>query len=358
MSAGVRYLTLDVFTSTPFGGNQLAVFPDATGIPEGALLNICREFNFSETTFCYPPEDAAHTRKVRIFTPGAEVPFAGHPTVGTAAALALCEGALPEGHGKFRFEMGVGTVHVDVRVESPTRAWAELSVAKLPEVGPHAPTINTLAEILSVDASDLMGGAMSPQAVSCGLPFLIVHDQERQSAGDGLRRHRPTHQVARVHREDLGERVDGRRMRSHLGELGHRELGPRARGGLHAHVHVHRPHAHLETELAMPLGERPLAERERRGGAHGRMPGERHLGPRREDPHLPRVRRILRRIAEGRLREVELAADVQQRPLGDPGRVGEDRELVAAEGRGREDVEGEVAHAGAHLASSAMNGYR
>jgi trans-2,3-dihydro-3-hydroxyanthranilate isomerase len=174
VSAGVRYLTLDVFTATPFGGNQLAVFPDATGIPEGALLNICREFNFSETTFCYPPEDAANTRKVRIFTPGAEVPFAGHPTVGTAAALALCEGALPEGHGKFRFEMGVGTVHVDVRVESPTRAWAELSVAKLPEVGPHAPTINTLAEILSVDASDLMGGAMSPQAVSCGLPFLIV----------------------------------------------------------------------------------------------------------------------------------------------------------------------------------------
>ena len=174
MSAGVRYLTLDVFTGTPFGGNQLAVFPDATGIPEGALLNICREFNFSETTFCYPPEDPSHTRKVRIFTPGAEVPFAGHPTVGTAAALALCEGALPEGHGRFRFEMGVGIVHVDVRVESPRRAWAELSVAKLPEVGPHAPTINTLAEILSLDAGDLMGGAMSPQAVSCGLPFLIV----------------------------------------------------------------------------------------------------------------------------------------------------------------------------------------
>lgn len=170
----VRYLTLDVFTDTPFGGNQLAVFPDATGIPEGALMNICREFNFSETTFCYPPDDPANTRKVRIFTPGAEVPFAGHPTVGTAAALALCEGALPEGHGRFRFEMGVGIVTVDVRVESPRRAWAELSVAKLPEVGPHAPTINTLAEILSVEASDLMGGAMSPQAVSCGLPFLIV----------------------------------------------------------------------------------------------------------------------------------------------------------------------------------------
>jgi len=88
-----RFVTLDVFTDRPFGGNQLAVFPDATGIPEEALLEITREFNFSETTFCYPPADPAHTRRVRIFTPGAEVPFAGHPTVGTAVALALEAGA-------------------------------------------------------------------------------------------------------------------------------------------------------------------------------------------------------------------------------------------------------------------------
>ena len=170
----MRFLTLDVFTPSPFGGNQLAVFPDARGIPEGLLLKLCQEFNFSEVTFCYPPEDPSHTRKVRIFTPDKEMPFAGHPTIGTAAALALCEGALPDGHGRFTFEMGVGVVPVDVRVESPTRAWAELSVAKLPEVGPHAPTINTLADILSLEPTDLMGGAMSPQAVSCGYPFLIV----------------------------------------------------------------------------------------------------------------------------------------------------------------------------------------
>jgi trans-2,3-dihydro-3-hydroxyanthranilate isomerase len=170
----VRYLTLDVFTPTPFGGNQLAVFPDASGIPEGALLDITREFNFSEVTFCYPAEDATHTRRVRIFTPGGELPFAGHPTIGTAAALALCEGALPGGSGHFIFEMGVGLVHVEVRVESPVLAWAELSVAKLPEVGPHAPTLNTLAEILSLEAKDLLGGALSPQAVSCGVPFLLI----------------------------------------------------------------------------------------------------------------------------------------------------------------------------------------
>ena len=76
-----------MFTDRPFGGNQLAVFPDASGIPEAALLDITREFNYSETTFCYPPADKAHAARVRIFTPGAEVPFAGHPTVGTAIAL-------------------------------------------------------------------------------------------------------------------------------------------------------------------------------------------------------------------------------------------------------------------------------
>ncbi len=170
----MRYVTLDVFTPTPFGGNQLAVFPDATGIPESSLLPITREFNFSEVTFCYPPADPANTRRVRIFTPGGEVPFAGHPTIGTAAALALSEGALPDGSGRFVLELGVGSIPVEVRVEHPTRAWAEFTVAKLPEIGPQSPTLDTLAEILSLEPKDLIGGSLSPQAVSCGLPFLLV----------------------------------------------------------------------------------------------------------------------------------------------------------------------------------------
>lgn len=167
----MRYLTLDVFTSTPFGGNQLAVFPDARDIPESALLPITKEFNFSEVSFCLPPAVASHTRRVRIFTPGGELPFAGHPTIGTAAALALAEGATGD---RFLFELGVGVVPVDVRVEGPEIAWAELSVAKLPEIGPPVPTMNTLAEMLSLDVSDLVGGPLSPQAVSCGQPFLVV----------------------------------------------------------------------------------------------------------------------------------------------------------------------------------------
>jgi len=82
------YVVYDVFTEQPFGGNQLAVFPDARAIPDAQLQQITREFNFSEVTFVYPPEDPAHTAKVRIFTPTTEVDFAGHPTIGTAVALA------------------------------------------------------------------------------------------------------------------------------------------------------------------------------------------------------------------------------------------------------------------------------
>ena len=83
-----RFYTLDVFTDKAFGGNPLAMFPDAAKIPESALQSIALELNLSETVFVYPPTDPKHTRRVRIFTPVYEMPFAGHPTVGCAFALA------------------------------------------------------------------------------------------------------------------------------------------------------------------------------------------------------------------------------------------------------------------------------
>lgn len=167
-----RYVTLDVFTDRPFGGNQLAVFLDATGIPESALLDITREFNYSETTFCYPPADKANTARVRIFTPGAEVPFAGHPTVGTAIALhaARDQGSFD---AKLILEEGVGPVPVIVRADGPA-PFAQFSVAKLPEIGPPVPTRTTLAEILSLESDEIVSGSSAPQAISCGLPFLVV----------------------------------------------------------------------------------------------------------------------------------------------------------------------------------------
>jgi trans-2,3-dihydro-3-hydroxyanthranilate isomerase len=174
-TVNARYFTADVFTDVPFGGNQLAVFLDATGIPEELLLPIAREFNFSETTFCYPPVHAANTRRVRIFTPGGEVPFAGHPTVGTAHVL-VATGAVrtTAAVAELVLEEGVGPVRVSVRLEGGVPTFAQLSVAKLPEIGPPPPSRGVVAEILSLDVNDLVFGANGPQAVSCGLPFLIV----------------------------------------------------------------------------------------------------------------------------------------------------------------------------------------
>jgi trans-2,3-dihydro-3-hydroxyanthranilate isomerase len=175
MTSSHRFVTLDVFTSTVFGGNQLAVFPDAGGIPEDALIRITREFNFSEVTFCYPPSNPANTRRVRIFTPGKEVPFAGHPTVGTAIALHVLgeSGASPGADAKLVLEEGVGPVPVTVRTGSGA-PFAQFAVAKLPEIGPPPPSRAVLAELLSIDAEDIQAAPMAPQNVSCGLPFLMV----------------------------------------------------------------------------------------------------------------------------------------------------------------------------------------
>jgi trans-2,3-dihydro-3-hydroxyanthranilate isomerase len=169
-----RFYTLDVFTDRTFGGNPLAVFPDATKIPESALQSIALEMNLSETVFVYPPADAKHTRRVRIFTPVYEMPFAGHPTVGCAFALAAL-GEIPlAGETRIVLEEGVGPVPVLIRGQFKAPTFAQLSVAKLPEVGPPPPGRTHLAEMLSLDPSDILGGMTAPQAISCGFPFLMV----------------------------------------------------------------------------------------------------------------------------------------------------------------------------------------
>lgn len=110
---GFDFSLVDVFTDRPFGGNRLAVFPDATGIADATMRRLAWEFNFSETTFVLPPSDPSCTCRVRIFTPRQELPFAGHPTVGTAAVLASLSD-----DKQFVFEEGIGPVRVDVDGES------------------------------------------------------------------------------------------------------------------------------------------------------------------------------------------------------------------------------------------------
>jgi trans-2,3-dihydro-3-hydroxyanthranilate isomerase len=110
---GFDFVLVDVFSDRAFGGNQLAVFPDAAGIADETMQQLAREFNFSESTFVLPPGDPSCTCRVRIFTPIQELPFAGHPTVGTAAVLASLRG-----EKQFVFEEGIGPVAVAVDGEA------------------------------------------------------------------------------------------------------------------------------------------------------------------------------------------------------------------------------------------------
>ncbi|HYW29980.1 MAG TPA: PhzF family phenazine biosynthesis protein [Gemmatimonas sp.] len=172
----LRYVTCDVFTSTPFSGNQLAIVFGAEELPTETLQAITREFNYSETVFVYAPVNPAHTRRVRIFTPGSELPFAGHPTIGTAHAL-VASGAVDAGSGDevlVILEEGVGPVPVRVHLKDGAPTHAQLTTAQAPEERHDVPSNADLAAILSLAPDDLVGGAMRPAAVSCGIPFLMV----------------------------------------------------------------------------------------------------------------------------------------------------------------------------------------
>ncbi len=161
MTKALRFFTADVFTSTPFGGNQLAVFPTADGLDERKMQQIAQEFNLSETVFVFPPADPAHTRRLRIFTPAAELPFAGHPTIGAAHVLAAI-GDLPLTGDLTRivFEEGVGPVPVSIRAEHGRPVSAELTAAVAPSFGPAAPPLEELAAMLSLDEADILSGVV------------------------------------------------------------------------------------------------------------------------------------------------------------------------------------------------------
>ena len=185
-----KFVTCDVFTATRFGGNQLAVLPDARGLSDAQMLAITREFGYSESVFVFPPAQGG-TRRVRIFTPGGEVPFAGHPTVGCAVVLAYAGlVTLAGGRGRVVLEEGVGPVPVSVRAggvaDGARAAFAQFSTAKLPEVGPPPPPRERLAAMLSLEPDDLLDGEWAPQGVSCGLEFLLVPLRDR----DAVRRSR------------------------------------------------------------------------------------------------------------------------------------------------------------------------
>jgi len=177
-----RFYTADVFTDRAFGGNPLAVFPDGRDLSSEQMQRVARELNLSETVFVCPAERPRHTRRLRIFTPSAELPFAGHPTIGTAHVLAsIGEIVLERDVTNIVFEEGVGPVPVRIRAQDGQPIFAQLAAPRLPEFGPPPPSLETIAATLSLYPADLLQAEVGPQAVSCGVPFLFVPVRNKEA---------------------------------------------------------------------------------------------------------------------------------------------------------------------------------
>jgi len=182
-----QYLTCDVFTRERFGGNPLAVFPRAKGLSDVQMQQIAREFNYSETTFVLPAQQGK-THRVRIFTPTREVPFAGHPNIGTACTL-FDEGLLADGpmagqqdnveSCELVFEEGAGLVSISVgRTHGVTRARLKAPVPL--SLGAAVP-VELLADALMLSPDDIVTTAHQPQVASVGLPFVIAQLRGEQA---------------------------------------------------------------------------------------------------------------------------------------------------------------------------------
>jgi trans-2,3-dihydro-3-hydroxyanthranilate isomerase len=178
-----RYITIDVFTDRAFGGNPLAVVLDGGGLSTAQMQSIASEFNYSETTFVLPPRDRANDAQVRIFTVNRELPFAGHPNVGTAFVLAIQAAKPPT---RLLFEEGAGLVAVEILMEEDKVVGAELTapqgLKKFTQL-----TAEQAAACASLSAADIRTDRHPPQIVSVGLPFLVVEVASREA----LRRARP-----------------------------------------------------------------------------------------------------------------------------------------------------------------------
>jgi trans-2,3-dihydro-3-hydroxyanthranilate isomerase len=178
-----RYITVDVFTDRAFGGNPLAVVLDAGGLTTAQMQAIATEFNYSETTFVLPPRDAAHDAQVRIFTMRSEIPFAGHPNVGTAFVLASQSKQAPE---RFLFEEKAGLVPVEILKQHGKVIGAELT-APQPLSKLRKFSADEVAACISLPASEVRTDRHQPQIVSVALPFVVVELKSREA----LRRARP-----------------------------------------------------------------------------------------------------------------------------------------------------------------------
>ena len=171
----LRYATYDVFTDTRFAGNPLAVVFSADALSDAQMQTIAREFNLSETIFVRAPQNAQHAASVRIFTPTKELPFAGHPTIGCAIALA------EQRHGRNQpsdqilvLEEKIGPVRCGVSLDPEQATFAEFSVPKLSEPAGPDPSVEAAAKALGLSEDDIGFGRYRPALFSAGVPFAMI----------------------------------------------------------------------------------------------------------------------------------------------------------------------------------------
>lgn len=174
-----RYILADVFTDRRFGGNPLAVFPDAAEIPGELMQLIATELNLSET--CFLARTRADRWDLRIFTPRVELPFAGHPTVGSACVLAAIEAIDPGTDGaSIILDEKAGPITAVVR-RSGRRLSARFAVPRLPEFGPEPPSTDILASVISLSTPDIADDILVPKTASAGVPFLLIPVRDRMA---------------------------------------------------------------------------------------------------------------------------------------------------------------------------------
>jgi trans-2,3-dihydro-3-hydroxyanthranilate isomerase len=188
VSKAYEYVTVDVFTDRAFAGNPVAVVTDAGGLTGEQMQRVAAEFNYSESTFVLPPEDRAHTAGVRIFTPRDEIPFAGHPNVGTAFAMALLAERRGERLGpRLVFEERAGLVPVDLIMGADGHVLGAMLTAPEPlTLGPVVPPA-VVAECAGLEPAAVVTSRHEPVIASVGLPFVIA-----EVAGDALGRAKPS----------------------------------------------------------------------------------------------------------------------------------------------------------------------
>lgn len=167
-----RYLHYDVFTDRRFGGNQLAVFPEAAGLTVGTMQQIAREIGFAETTFVTSAEQSDTDVRMRIFTPGTEMPMAGHPVVGSTFALAR-DGVIARGRRDWVFGLNIGPTPVSLEWRDDRLNFAWMT-QRLPEHGPVFDDVAWVARALGVREGDIRETGLPIEQISCGMPFVFV----------------------------------------------------------------------------------------------------------------------------------------------------------------------------------------